>query len=106
MLELNKIEVEEKKVETETPEFLQEILQSYESIFHMPKGLPPPRDKEHRIALRNGSNPISVRLYRYPQIQKEEIEKLVEDMLAARTIQPSISPYSSPVLLVKKKDGS
>ena len=47
-----------------------------------------------------------MRPYRYPQLQKNEIERLVTDMLQARIIQPSISPYSSLVLLVERKDGS
>lgn len=72
----------------------------------MPSGLPPKRIKKHQIILKEGSNPISVRPYRYPQIQKEEIKRLVIDMLQVGIIQPSSSPLSSPMLLVKKNDGS
>lgn len=61
---------------------------------------------KHSIILKEGSSPICVRPYRYPQVQKDEIEKLVKEVLEAGIIQPSTSPYSSSILLVKKKDGS
>lgn len=44
--------------------------------------------------------------YRYPNYQKTKIEKLVDNMLRSGIIRPSVSPYSSPIILVKKKDGS
>ncbi|KAL5552261.1 hypothetical protein UlMin_002437 [Ulmus minor] len=88
------------------PEALQGILQGFPSVFDMPRDLPPQRSKEHQIELKAGAEPPNIRPYRYPQFQKEEIERLVADMLASGVIRPSSSPFSSPVLLVKKKDGS
>ncbi|KAJ0493125.1 putative nucleotidyltransferase, Ribonuclease H [Helianthus annuus] len=52
------------------------------------------------------SNPVNVRPYRYPRYQKEIMTSLIQDMLKDGVIKPSNSPYSSPVLLVRKKDGS
>lgn len=56
--------------------------------------------------LKEGSNPLGVRPYRYLQFQKDEIERRITEMLAAGIIKPSTSPFSFPVILVKKKDGS
>lgn len=74
--------------------------------FRSQKKLPPPRSLDHRINIKEGDSAIKQHPYRYPFIQRKEIEKMVNEMLDTGVIQPSNSPYSSPVLLVKKKDGS
>lgn len=82
---------------------IKETVGQFTSVFQSPEGLPPNRGHEHAILLKQGSNPVRVRPYRYPQSQKNEIERLIQEMLAAGIIKISTSPYSSPVLLVKKK---
>ena len=108
MIELNSIRGEEATktdVPVEVPKDLEVVIEQYATVFAMPPRLPPKRSKQHHIVLKEGTNPINVKPYRFPQIQKDEIERLVSDMLQAGIIQPSCSPFSSPVL-VKKKDGS
>lgn len=82
------------------------MLQSFEDVLREPKTLPPQRNFDHKIPLKTGSEPFTIRPYRYPHIQKTEIEKIVKEMLATGIIQPNQSPFASPVLLVKRKDGS
>lgn len=70
-----------------------------------PLGLSTAQDSGHAIILKEGTLPISICSFHYPQILKDEIEQLVVEMLATGIIQPSKSPFSKPVLPVKKKDG-
>ncbi|KAJ0927423.1 putative nucleotidyltransferase, Ribonuclease H [Helianthus annuus] len=85
---------------------LQPLLSEYEAVFQPPSGLPPVRPQDHAIDLLPNSSSVSVRPYRYPHFQKQEIERLVAEMLHQGLIRPSTSPFSSPVLLIRKKDGT
>ncbi|GJV84737.1 retrotransposon-related protein [Tanacetum coccineum] len=62
---------------------------------HAPQGLPPARTIKHVIHLYEGQGPICVRLYRYPHMHKDEIERQVWEMLDAGIIRASQSAYSS-----------
>ncbi|KAJ4813235.1 polyprotein [Rhynchospora pubera] len=82
------------------------LLDSFEDVFQEPSTLPPTRSIDHQIPLLPDSKPINLRPYRFSHYQKLEIEKIIEELLQQSFIQPSTSPYSSPILLVKKKDGT
>ena len=75
-------------------------------MFETLKGLQPIRDHDHDIHLILGSVPPNIRPYRYHYVQKSKIERMIAEMLEAGIIQPSQSSFSTPVVLVHKKDGS
>ncbi|XP_033146964.1 uncharacterized protein LOC117133923 [Brassica rapa] len=86
---------------------LQHLLGDFAVLFDEPTELPPFRDGfDHRIPLESGANPVNLRPYRYSSLQKDVIDTMVRKMLDEGIIQASSSPYASPVVLVKKKDGS
>ena len=84
---------------------LQKVIDNHFKVFEdIPKGLAPDRVHDHTIHLQPGSLPPNIRPYRYPYAQKSEIERLVAEMLEAGIIQPSQSAYSTPVVMVLRKD--
>jgi hypothetical protein len=85
---------------------LQCILSDFADVFQDPKTLPPHRALDHAITLIKEDQPINSRPYRYSPLHKDEIERQVSEMLQSGVITTSMSPYASPVLLVKKKDDS
>ncbi len=52
------------------------------------------------------SAPIRQHPRRVPPARREEVSKLLKEMKDRDVIQPSTSPWASPVVLVRKKDGS
>ena len=60
---------------------------------------------EHRIELTADAKPFKIPAYRVPHSRKALISKEIKAMLESGIIEPSTSPYSSPLLLVPKANG-
>ena len=66
----------------------------------LPEELPPERPEDHTIDLIPGSSPPNRPPYRVSATQQKEIMTHVNELLEKGLIQPSSSPFCSPVLLV------
>jgi hypothetical protein len=82
--------------------YSQHLVAQFADVFSEPQGLPPQRSRDHHLHLLPGAAPVAVRPYRYPTLQKDELEHQCKSMEALGLIRHSSSAYSSPVLLVKK----
>jgi len=60
---------------------------------------------QHHIPT-HGTKPLCTRQWRLPEAVKQQIRQECDAMLEAGVIEPSTSPWLSPVVLVKKKDGT
>ena len=59
---------------------------------------------KHQIKLKDDET-FKERHHRIPPHLYEEVREHIRDMLDANVIRPSTSPYASPIVLVRKKDG-
>lgn len=101
--QINSVEVETHCRDTG----LQTLLQEFTSVFQEPQGLPPNRSNfDHKIPLKEGTDAVNLRPYRYPVLQKNVIEEMVQELMEQGIIRPSNSPFAAPIVLVKKKDGA
>jgi len=60
---------------------------------------------EHKVKLTH-DEPIKFKPYPVPYKMQEVVDKEIADMLAMGIIEPSDAPYASPLVLVKKPDGT
>ena len=86
--------------------WVEKLQAQFHLVFQEPRELPPLPDIDHAITLVPNAPVVNQRSYRYSSDQKNEVEKLVKELMAAGLIQHSRSPYASPILLVKKQDAS
>ena len=68
----------------------------------LPAGLPPDRPVAHATPLKPGAEPPAQKLYRLSWKERQELENQLRELLAKGWIQPSTSPYGSPILFVHK----
>ncbi|GJY94660.1 putative mitochondrial protein [Tanacetum coccineum] len=85
---------------------VEQVLTQFDEVFEVPKDLPPQRSHDHQIPLMPNTPPINVRPYRHPPNQKDAIEGMVKELMDSGVIRASQSPFSSPIVMVKKKDGT
>ena len=83
-----------------------ELLKEFHDIFSLEKlEIGKTHVAEHEIKLTD-TEPFKERFRRIPPPLVEEVRAHVKEMLDAGVIQPSNSPWSNAVVLVRKKDGS
>ena len=61
---------------------------------------------KHSIELQPGTKPSNTQPYRLPPAKKAIVDQQIEEMLQAKQITPSRSPWAAPIVLSPKKDGS
>jgi hypothetical protein len=91
---------------TSTPPALSALLVEYSDIFQEPTELPLEREVDHQIPLQPHDAIVNSRPYRLSFNQNDTMGSLILQLFKNKVIRPSVSPYSSPAILVKKKDDS
>src|SRR4051812_44121532 len=68
--------------------------------------VPPERGIEFMIDLVPSTRLVSMAPYKMSASELTELKKQLEDSLEKKFVRPSVLPWGTPVLLVKKKDRS
>ncbi|XP_068225915.1 uncharacterized protein [Palaemon carinicauda] len=82
---------------------IKDLFKEHPSIFKDTPGLV--RSLQHDVVLKPNAQPIRQAPYRLSPQKAEAVRKEVSYMLENDLISPSSSPWSSPVVLVKKENG-
>ena len=89
----------------EDRETLKTLLSSYSDVFALDPSELSTTDLVTHSIYTDQHLPIKQPLRRTPFALRNKVEELVDDMLKQGVIEPSASPWASPIVLVQKKDG-
>jgi hypothetical protein len=83
------------------------VLSEFKDVFsnELPR-LPLERVLDFTIELKPCAEPISKTLYRMTMLELCELQMQLKELLDLGLIRPSVSPWGTPVIFLKKKDGS
>ena len=93
-------------VPAQEKEELLELMQQHHTVFSLEDG---ERGETNLVEMQidtGDARPCRQRLRRMPFAVRQEVSKQLRSMQSSGVIQPSDSPWSSPVVMVRKKDGT
>ena len=93
-------------IPVEHKETLMQLLIAYNTVFSLDEGERGETDLVEFHIHTGDTVPLWQRPRRMPFAVRKEVARQLELMQNTRVIQPSTSPWASPVVLVRKKDGS
>ena len=67
-------------------------------------GLPPKKELDFTIELVSGAVPSSKAPYRMNILELNELKSQLKECIEKKYIRPSVSPWGTPVIFVKKKN--
>ena len=85
---------------------LEELIIKYRKVFDINPNAPPATSTVMHKIDTEGSAPVATPQYRMSPMENENMRQQVRSQLSNGIIQPSKSPWCSPVLMVKKKDST
>lgn len=75
----------------------------FQDIFHLEGENVPPKNFYMQKLSVTDKTPVYVRNFRLPQSKTQEINNQAQELIDDDIVEPSISPYNSPLLIVPKK---
>ncbi|KAI0991397.1 hypothetical protein K3495_g16790, partial [Podosphaera aphanis] len=104
------VQIAELTEEEERAQLLAQLPPEYHDLAHVfskrrANELPPHREYDHKINLDSEPELKQAPLYKMNQKELDTVHAYIEENLANGFIEPSDSPFNSPVLFVKKKNG-
>jgi hypothetical protein len=83
------------------------LREEFKDVFEEPSdSMPPHRQVDHEIHLEPGARPPNRGIYRMSVSELQELKQQLTELLQKGFVRHSTSPFGSPVLFVRKKDGS